>query len=60
MRKFAEAWPDRDIVQRVAAQIPWRNNQALFFGPLLHQEQNPLLCFFLPILYLLFLGNNVV
>ncbi len=29
MRKFAEAWPDREIVQRVAAQIPWRNNQAL-------------------------------
>ena len=29
MRKFAKAWPDREIVQRVAAQIPWRNNQAL-------------------------------
>ncbi len=29
MRKFAEAWPDRQIVQRVAAQIPWRNNQTL-------------------------------
>jgi predicted nuclease of restriction endonuclease-like (RecB) superfamily len=29
MRKFAEAWPDRAIVQRAAAQIPWRNNQAL-------------------------------
>ena len=27
MRKFAEAWSDREIVQRVAAQIPWRNNQ---------------------------------
>jgi len=29
MRKFAEAWPDRKIVQRAAAQIPWRSNQAL-------------------------------
>lgn len=29
MRKFAEAWPDRSIVQRAAAQLPWRNNQAL-------------------------------
>ncbi len=29
MRKFSEAWPDREIVQRVAAQIPWRNNQVL-------------------------------
>ncbi|MEA1922805.1 MAG: PDDEXK nuclease domain-containing protein [Pseudomonadota bacterium] len=29
MSKFAKAWPDREIVQRVAAQIPWRNNQAL-------------------------------
>ena len=29
MRKFAEAWPDREIVQRSAAQIPWRSNQTL-------------------------------
>lgn len=29
MRKFAECWPDKEIVQRVAAQFPWRNNQAL-------------------------------
>lgn len=29
MRKFAQSWPDRAIVQRVAAQIPWRNNQAI-------------------------------
>ena len=29
MRKLAEAYPDREIVQRVAAQIPWRHNQAL-------------------------------
>lgn len=27
MRKFAEAWPDRQIVQRVAAQIPWRKRK---------------------------------
>lgn len=29
MRTFAEAWPNRKIVQRVAAQIPWRSNQVL-------------------------------
>lgn len=29
MRKFAEAWPDRVIVQRCVAQIPWRSNLAL-------------------------------
>lgn len=29
MRAFAAAWPDREIVQRVAAQIPWRQNQLL-------------------------------
>ncbi len=29
MRKFAQDWPDREIVQRAAAQIPWRNNQAI-------------------------------
>ena len=26
MRKFAECWPDFEIVQRVVAQIPWRTN----------------------------------
>lgn len=29
MRAFAEAWPDRAIVQRVVAQLPWRHNIAL-------------------------------
>ncbi len=29
MRKFAESWPDFEIVQRVAAQIPWRTNISL-------------------------------
>jgi len=29
MRAFAAAWPDRSIVQRVVAQIPWRQNIAL-------------------------------
>ena len=29
MRKFAAAWPDRAIVQRTVAQIPWRSNLAL-------------------------------
>ena len=31
MRKFAECWPDREIVQRTAAQIPRRNNQFLMY-----------------------------
>jgi predicted nuclease of restriction endonuclease-like (RecB) superfamily len=29
MRKFAEAWPEREFVQRTVAQIPWRSNLAL-------------------------------
>lgn len=29
MRAFAEAYPDEEIVQRSAAQIPWRHNQVL-------------------------------
>jgi len=29
MRSFAAVWPDRTIVQRVIAQIPWRSNIAL-------------------------------
>ncbi len=29
MRKFSEAWPDREIMQRAVAQIPWRSNLAL-------------------------------
>ncbi len=29
MRKFAEAWRDRSIVQRVVAQLPWKQNIAL-------------------------------
>jgi predicted nuclease of restriction endonuclease-like (RecB) superfamily len=29
MRKFAEAWPDRAIVQRTVAQLPWRSNLTL-------------------------------
>lgn len=29
MRSFAEAWPDRAIVQRVVAQIPWGHNLSL-------------------------------
>ncbi len=29
MRAFAEAWPDKTIVQRAIAQIPWRSNLAL-------------------------------
>ncbi len=29
MRAFAAAWPDKSIVQRVIAQIPWRQNIAL-------------------------------
>jgi predicted nuclease of restriction endonuclease-like (RecB) superfamily len=29
MRKFAESWPDRSIMQRTVAQIPWRSNLTL-------------------------------
>ncbi len=29
MRAFAAAWPDRSIVQRSVAQLPWRQNIAL-------------------------------
>jgi predicted nuclease of restriction endonuclease-like (RecB) superfamily len=29
MRAFAAAWPDRTIVQRIVAQLPWRHNIAL-------------------------------
>jgi len=29
MRAFAAAWPERPIVQRVVAQLPWRQNIAL-------------------------------
>jgi predicted nuclease of restriction endonuclease-like (RecB) superfamily len=29
MRKFAEAWPDIEIVQRTVALIPWRSNITL-------------------------------
>lgn len=29
MRSFAESWTDLEFVQRVAAQIPWRQHQAL-------------------------------
>lgn len=29
MRKFAEEWTDFQIVQRVAAQIPWCSNLIL-------------------------------
>ncbi|HEY9877280.1 MAG TPA: DUF1016 N-terminal domain-containing protein [Leptolyngbyaceae cyanobacterium] len=29
MRVFAEAYPDEQLVQRSAAQIPWRHNQVL-------------------------------
>jgi predicted nuclease of restriction endonuclease-like (RecB) superfamily len=29
MRAFASAWQDKEIVQRVIAQIPWRSNLAL-------------------------------
>jgi predicted nuclease of restriction endonuclease-like (RecB) superfamily len=29
MRTFADAWPDRTIVQRTVAQLPWRSNLTL-------------------------------
>ena len=36
MRAFAAAWPEREIVQRTVAQIPWRSNLAL-----LHKLDTP-------------------
>ena len=29
MRKFAECWPDYEIVQQIVAQLPWRTNLKL-------------------------------
>ena len=29
MRAFAEAWPDAEIVQQAAAQLPWGHNLVL-------------------------------
>jgi predicted nuclease of restriction endonuclease-like (RecB) superfamily len=29
MRAFADAWPNREIVQQLAAQIPWGHNCVL-------------------------------
>ncbi len=29
MRKFAESWKDRQLVQRIVALIPWRSNLTL-------------------------------
>ncbi len=29
MRQFAASWPDREIVQRTVAQLPWRTNLAI-------------------------------
>lgn len=44
MRKFADSWPDKKIVQRTVAQIPWRSNIALrdkkTIGLLLVKEKN--------------------
>jgi hypothetical protein len=30
MRKFAESWRDRQLVQRTVALIPWRSNLAKY------------------------------
>src|SRR4029453_4891561 len=38
MRAFAEAWPDREIVQQLAAQIPWGQNCVLL--ALIHRRTN--------------------
>jgi len=37
IRAFAQEWPDREIVQRTVAQIPWRSNLALM-GKLNNQD----------------------
>ena len=39
MRAFAESWPNRVIVQRVIAQIPWRSNLVLLDKLKRHQER---------------------
>jgi predicted nuclease of restriction endonuclease-like (RecB) superfamily len=38
MRSFALAWPEKSIVQRVVAQIPWRSNIALLDK--LHKQED--------------------
>lgn len=57
MRSFAVAWPDKLIVQRAIAQIPWRSNIALMdklekpeerlwyaMGTIKHGWSQPILC----------------
>jgi predicted nuclease of restriction endonuclease-like (RecB) superfamily len=39
MRAFSEAWPDRSIVQRIIAQLPWRQNIALLERLNSHNER---------------------
>ena len=33
MRAFSEAWPDAEIVQRAAAQLPWGHNLVIAGSP---------------------------
>lgn len=39
MRAFAEAWPDIEFVQQVAAQIPWGHNMVLLDRVKMHSER---------------------
>ncbi|MCI7795046.1 MAG: hypothetical protein MR528_01925 [Lachnospiraceae bacterium] len=48
MRKFAECWPDFEIVQRGVAQIPWRSNISLL-DKLADEESRICLIFSVPI-----------
>ena len=33
MRAFAEAWPDEQIIQQLAGQLPWIHNLPLITKP---------------------------
>lgn len=39
MRAFAEAWPGRDVVQQLVAQLPWGHNLRLLEAVKRHEER---------------------
>ena len=39
LRAFAKAWPKREIVQEVLAQLPWYHNTALLEKLKLEKER---------------------
>ena len=42
MRKFAEAWPDEELVQRTVALIPWRDKNDTLVRYCLEGMKNPI------------------